>query len=378
MSWSGSDPSFHLCLILSRSVLPDDRLERARGLIAEGRVDWRRFLNLVVAHQVYPLVARQVTEWGLPVPREVRGELRAMRMLNDARARRLEENLAWMGSLLREKGIPFYPFKGPALARRLYGDVTLRHADDLDLLVREPDFPVVTKFLEGKGFRLAERSRYSASYAGEAESRAVLVDVHYRLMPPYLDVDDSRLVDGLISLEAGHPDLVSLEFLALALHLGRHREFLLKWLVDLDTFLAGTGNGGSGGRIEPGALPALASVYRARRFVEAVLAARETLFGELEQAGVERLRWQWYVPLVTDEKGAWRPYVGKFLLIQSRWRMLAWLLRYPLLSPPDRDGGGPWGNIAYRFGRERRRFRRSASNRKFLLFQGRSREAVPR
>ena len=327
----------------------------AVGLIAEG-VDWGTFCEIAFAHQVYPLVAYNVERLGLPVPRDVRARLRAAWLLNRGRATRLEEALLELASRLERNGIGYRVFKGPDFGRRLYGDPALRHADDLDLLVGEADGNAVAALLQEAGFRLVERSRYSQSFAGMLGGYPVAVDVHHGLVPCYLDVGDRRLVADLLAGRGTAADPV-LEAIALTVHLGRHRELLLKWVVDLDALLRSVGSTDF-----TEMLAQVAAAYRARRFVEAALTVTRALFGgdDGEQVGngVVDDGWLWFVPFVTPPQRAWRPYLGKFALVQSRWRMMMWLLRYPFLPPPDRDRGTVLGDLAYRLRRERGRFAR--------------------
>ena len=54
--------------------------------------------------------------------------------------------------LLEAHGIPALAFKGPALAQRAYGDITLRQYGDLDILTKKEDVYRIDALLQGEGY----------------------------------------------------------------------------------------------------------------------------------------------------------------------------------------------------------------------------------
>ena len=66
----------------------------------------------------------------------------------------LEPVLAQVCAALESQGIPAVAFKGPVLARRAHGDVALRPAIDLDLLVRRDDLHRAVTVLAAQGYAL--------------------------------------------------------------------------------------------------------------------------------------------------------------------------------------------------------------------------------
>ncbi len=49
-------------------------------------------------------------------------------------------------------GIEVMPYKGVALAEMAYGDIALRHAGDIDLLIRPQDFPRIRDAVRELGY----------------------------------------------------------------------------------------------------------------------------------------------------------------------------------------------------------------------------------
>ena len=122
----------------------DDRMERVLAL----SFDWRRFIALAEHHRVIPLVYRRLAPYSdhLPVP-----DFAALRSIYEENALK---TLRFTGELVRilkhleSEGIRAMPYKGPALAQILYGDVTARQFSDLDFLVRPEDAAKAAEILQ--------------------------------------------------------------------------------------------------------------------------------------------------------------------------------------------------------------------------------------
>lgn len=122
----------------------------AREPVAAAGLDWPRVVRLARAHRVYPRV------WARYAPRFPEESAIAMRTLVAENSLRALRNIAHTIELvrgLRAAGIPAIVLKGPLLAHDLYGDVALRVAGDVDILVREADFSAAAAVLAGQGFR---------------------------------------------------------------------------------------------------------------------------------------------------------------------------------------------------------------------------------
>src|SRR6476620_4463178 len=103
-------------------------------------VDWPRLMELARQHNVLPLVYRGLKQArGLSVATEVMHEWSSLYRANAARAIQLTHALFDFLDRFAKAGISAIPFKGPMLAAAAYGDLSLRQAGDLDLLVRRDD-----------------------------------------------------------------------------------------------------------------------------------------------------------------------------------------------------------------------------------------------
>jgi hypothetical protein len=124
------------------------------GTFSYSSIDWDAFLKLVVRHRVYPAVYRilnNFAENGLPEQALI--NLRGRFESNRQRGLELMAELVRLINLFEQKRIPVMPLKGPVLALQFYGDSSLRHAGDLDLLVRPEHVRQIHQLLIENGYR---------------------------------------------------------------------------------------------------------------------------------------------------------------------------------------------------------------------------------
>lgn len=242
----------HLRLALGTGTAADH--ERSRQ-----PADWTAWLRWVERHRVgsflhhrLPAAARA----GLPEP--VAAELRTMAVLNVQRA------LARTGELLRlaaeweRAGRRVIAFKGPVLARQLYGEAGLRAAGDLDLLVAPADAAAASAALRGDGYRrtypdfeltplqwekfLRLQHELNHHHAG----RGITVELQWRLeeLPP-VAFDELWRARGSVNLAGQSLATLPAEISALHLfaHGARHGWASLFWLLDIALLLPAAGPG---------------------------------------------------------------------------------------------------------------------------------------
>ena len=138
-------------LLLSTQVKPQP--ERLRNLAAAG-VDWRAFLGLAQQFRVRPLVYENLTRfcWDF-VPAEMQQEWQRHARALSHQALRVTGTLLKIINTFEKEHVPVVALKGPVLAQQVYGSITLREFDDVDLLVQEADFPKAQTILQRSGYR---------------------------------------------------------------------------------------------------------------------------------------------------------------------------------------------------------------------------------
>jgi hypothetical protein len=235
------EPADELVLLLSRKTLTPEERERSRRILSAG-VEWTRVLNHARDHEVSPMLYRNLEELGFPgMPQEARAPLEALYKANAVRAELLSAELT---SILREadaEGLRILPFKGPGLARSLYGDVALRFSIDLDILVPSDQVSQGVRFLERRGYAregddpffddVLRRTGIEYLFQRNQGRFSFNVELHWGVLwPPALDDGAMRALWRDVRNGGLSPEW---EFLVLAVHAARHSFQGLKWLVDL-------------------------------------------------------------------------------------------------------------------------------------------------
>jgi hypothetical protein len=152
--------------------------------------------------------------------------------------------------LLEANGIPALPYKGPALADALYGDVALRDFGDLDIVLRRDDIRAARALLERHGYR----PEYPLSPAMDDALLDSPAQYHYALVheKSHLLLELHWKTDALYPVEAAlahawwadasRAELHGREIrrlpaeallLVLLIHGTKHRWHRLAWLADV-------------------------------------------------------------------------------------------------------------------------------------------------
>jgi hypothetical protein len=146
-------PEMQLLLSCCRASVSEKDWAKVK-LLSCSSIDWDVFLKLAFRHRVYPLVYRilnNFAENGLP--KQALKNLQGLFESNRQRGLLLTAELVRLIKLFEQKRIPVMPLKGPVLALQIYGDSGLRHAGDLDLLVRPKQVRRVHRLLTESGYR---------------------------------------------------------------------------------------------------------------------------------------------------------------------------------------------------------------------------------
>ena len=96
---------------------------------------------------------------------------------------RLVHTLAELIGLLKESGIRTIPYKGPLLANTVYGNLALRRAGDLDLLVHRRDFLRSKELLLSQGYQLQTAYSWETHFARARDG--LNVDLHKAIGPTW-------------------------------------------------------------------------------------------------------------------------------------------------------------------------------------------------
>ena len=211
-------------------------------------VRWRILLDLAERHGVQPLLYQGLSraEGLVPAP-----EMRVLAQLYQANLHRsllLARELIHLVDHLASKGVEVLPYKGLAIAESLYGDMALRQAGDIDLLIHTRDLAPMQQAVRELGYvpqsnlsaaqqRASLKSGYECVFDGRAGRN--LLELQWAILPRFYAIDFSQddLFRRAVSISvAGHamktPSPEDL-FLVLSVHAAKHVWGRLIWLCDL-------------------------------------------------------------------------------------------------------------------------------------------------
>jgi hypothetical protein len=212
-------------------------------------IDWVEVFRLGLVHGALPRVFGCLVEFGSPgVPEATLAMLGRYTRISAAKNRALAGELLEIVSALKSADVAAVPFKGPAMAAWLYGDLNSRQCGDLDILVRRRDISAAQAALRSRGYRpWRELSHREEEWCLRNEKDRVFlsndgkfaVEVHWRFAPGYyrfpMDADslwdrlESRPFEGTPMLGIPREEML----LILCVHGTRHQWSSLKWVCDI-------------------------------------------------------------------------------------------------------------------------------------------------
>ncbi len=248
----GFPPAFRLacaCCMWPPSPQRDAMVRAA----AEG-VDWARFLRVLARQRVQGLARDALKAAGVTAPPEVEQRLAGLAQTGAVRGLRLAAEAVRLQRLLDAEGVPALFVKGASLAQLAYGSQALKSARDIDVLVAPGDAARALELLKREGYvAVAPAGELSAPQLDillrlhkDLElihvSRRLSLELHWRLI-------DNPVLLRQIGLGSPTQEVVVLDgslrtlgdkelFAYLSVHGASHCWFRLKWLADLNAWLA--------------------------------------------------------------------------------------------------------------------------------------------
>jgi hypothetical protein len=224
--------------------------------VAAQRVgDWYVVADLAVRHRVAMYVLRSMARAGLALPDAAREHLNVEACTAQAQVMLLESELKRVLSSLASEQVPVLVLKGPALARTLYAEPSLRPFSDLDLTVHPADDERAVAVLIGSGYselfhetdaqsgasneHTHECGSYHRSFAG-AGDRA-LIELHREPLQlgldPVCEAGRWQRAVPIADLPGGLMLGLEDQVIQLSVHVHKHGFNRLIWFKDLDLLL---------------------------------------------------------------------------------------------------------------------------------------------
>ncbi len=248
--WGRLPPEAQVLLACARLELTGAERDGLAQALATG-LDWDWLLELAERHGLRPLLYRHLDALasGL-VPRRVLVDLWTHHERRALTNQLMAQELLRILALFDHAGIAALPYKGPALAASLYGDLALREFGDLDILLRPQELLAAKALLRSQGYHplydlkpaveaafLASRAQYHLVMVhGES---SIAVELHWMTDP---DFPVERITDDRWWAELGHSGMGQGRvrcfsnrelLLVLCLHGSKHYWTGLGWLVDV-------------------------------------------------------------------------------------------------------------------------------------------------
>jgi hypothetical protein len=236
-----------LCLI----VRPRSDPARIRERIAAG-VDFDLLLKLADAHGVRPmlLLGLAALSWE-GVSDTLRASLGHFHRTHQMRVLAFADEVCRVARLFAVEGVRFALFKGPALAAHLYGGISHREYNDIDVIVPPEEMVKAEALLVSLGYgnRQGDRAFRQAFLAHQRQYAFVrpgfdaAIDLHWHFCGRHLPfpVQPEEIWPSLVSVEIGSCTAPSLSDVDTALVLAGHgtKESWrgLSWVCDIATLI---------------------------------------------------------------------------------------------------------------------------------------------
>jgi hypothetical protein len=208
-------------------------------LEVDSSLKWDPLLESAYRHRVVPQLFRALRSHQMPAALKEQHDSNALHNL------RLAGELKRILSFLPVSAIPF---KGPVLALQVYGNVSYRQFDDLDLLIRKEDLSLAKEALLENDYMMIDRLRAPGKAAILKSQHhiqflntklGILLEVHWQIAPKIysfgLSVPD--LFERAETINAFGQKIPTLSredvLLVLSEHGARHYWSRLSWVCDI-------------------------------------------------------------------------------------------------------------------------------------------------
>ena len=240
-----------MLLQCARVHIDADRARRISDILACG-IDGEALVALALRHGLAPLLYRNLAAVGLDrLAPHTGAKLRTVAEASRFRTLVLCSELVRVHRLLTAAGVLAVPYKGPALAASLYGDVAVRQMLDIDLIVRPSDAVKARRILVENAchplkplpaWRVAAHVWYHCDFVFRG-TKGVCVDLTWRNAPAYWQLPQMpaaawNRLEHLPFAGDQMPWLACEDLLlVLCLHGSKHKWDTLKWIVDVAELL---------------------------------------------------------------------------------------------------------------------------------------------
>ena len=184
-----SRPEHQILVCVARRDL-DVHERKTLQVLLESLIDWDYLITTARQHALLPLLHKHANSDLIPL--HVRSTLKRESVMNAQSVLFLAGKALEVQKLLNAHSIENALFKGPLLSELAYGEVCLRQAGDIDLLIRREDFKRTKELLLSLGYQMHPQltpAQQASHLAFHCEIQFVrddwftVVDLHWGLSP---------------------------------------------------------------------------------------------------------------------------------------------------------------------------------------------------
>lgn len=241
-------PETKLLLCCTRTCMEPKTAECVRQLL-KATIDWNYLIQAASCHGTLPLLYRNLNKLCPDeVPNTTLNQLKSVFYALAWRNLYLTGELLRLLALFRNRGLRAFPFKGPVLAATAYGNLSLRHFGDLDILMPRENIPAAKDILVRQGycpkfqFTPSEEAAYLRSHHDYKFVRfkdGLIVEIQWGVtqwsFPFPIDFEELWRHRKEVCLAGSTVFNLSLEhtLLILCVHGTKHRWEQLLWICDV-------------------------------------------------------------------------------------------------------------------------------------------------
>ena len=241
-------PEHEIVLCVARRELGAEEQAHLRQLLKQN-LDWDYLFTIANTHGLLPLFQKHLHALGAdPVPIDFRVSVRRHSLSNTQTVLHLVGKQLKLHRLFKDNNIPTAIFKGSALAQSAYGDISLRQAGDIDVLISRAHFARARLLLESLGYQMTPQltaTQLSSHLASHCEIQFVrddwftIVDLHWALAPKsfVFKMDAEELLSRLQPVTIAGTEIETLAtedlIVYLSMHGAKHLWRALEWISSL-------------------------------------------------------------------------------------------------------------------------------------------------
>lgn len=199
----------YLFLLLCTNLNPRKNSSQPFAPFSEYQLNWDKIIDLAIYHKILPLLFINVKKHFLDkIPYNIFQQLKLKQKQTGIRNLFLTGKLLSILHIFEKHNIKAIPIKGPTLTKEIYGDISLRQFNDLDILIAPQSLEKAIKILFELGYspdinlnlaqliKLAQKGHHVTLY-----KENTLIELHWELT--------GRYFSKKITLESVWPEKVT-------------------------------------------------------------------------------------------------------------------------------------------------------------------------